>query len=391
VAKSVKIILLVLVFAAVLALQHYRSKAQLLEVNVAAVTLGQLDDSILASGNLVYNTQIQIRSELTGRVAAVLVEEGQQVEKDQLLLKLDPTAYQAEVTKAEAMVARSRIEISSHQARLENLQRQLNRQQQLLQRKLVQVETVDLLQSEVRLAQIEIKASQQQLAQSIASLAMAQDALNKTEFRAPIAGLLVSVDVKVGETVIPGTTNIIGSDLMTLADQSAILAELRVDEADINAISLGQSATVFAASNPNQAIAGKVIAIGSSARLLGQSQALSFRVKVLLEQAILQLKPGISCRAELLTQRLANTLSVPVAAIQKSTLSAGQTDSKPYFVWTVQDGKAVKVRVEPGLATDTAQAVLSGLSEGQQVITGPARTMASLSEGSKVKVTELTL
>lgn len=390
-AKSVKFILLVLGFAAVLVLQHYRGKAQQLEVNVAPVTLGQLDDSILASGNLVYNTQIQIRSELTGRVAAVLVEEGQQVVKDQLLLKLDPTAYQAEVTKAEALVARSRIEINSHQARLENLQRQLNRQQQLLQRKLVQVETVDLLQSEVKLAQIDINASQQQLAQSIASLAMAQDALNKTEFRAPIAGLLVSVDVKVGETVIPGTTNIIGSDLMTLADQSAILAELRVDEADINAISLGQSATVFAASNPNQAIAGKVIAIGSSARLLGQSQALSFRVKVLLEQAILQLKPGISCRAELLTQRLANTLSVPVAAMQKSAQPGGQSGSKGYFVWTVQDGKAVKVAVEPGLATDTAQAVLSGLTEGQQVITGPARTMASLSEGSKVKVVELTL
>ena len=128
-AKSIKIILLLLIFATVLALQHYRSKAQQLEVNVAPVTLGQLDDSILASGNLVYNTQIQIRSELTGRVLAVLVEEGQQVAKDQLLLTLDPTAYQAEVTKAEAMVARARIDIHSHQAKLANLQRQWLRQQ----------------------------------------------------------------------------------------------------------------------------------------------------------------------------------------------------------------------------------------------------------------------
>ena len=76
------------------------------------------------------------------------------------------------------------------------------------------------------------------------------ETLAKTEFRAPIDGVMVSVDVKAGETVIPGTINIIGSDLMTLADTSAILAELRVDEADIHAIKLGQAATVFAAAAP---------------------------------------------------------------------------------------------------------------------------------------------
>jgi HlyD family secretion protein len=381
--KSIKIGLIVAGFAALIAFSQYRSAKQQLEVNVAKASIGQLDDSILASGNLVYNTQIQIRSELTGRVAEVLVEEGQQVEKDQLLLRLDPTAYQAEVTKAQAVVNRSTIEIQSTEAALANLQRQLDRQQQLLQKKLVQLETVDLLKSEVKIAQIAITAAKAQLTQSSASLLMAQDALRKTEFRAPIAGLLVSVDVKPGETVIPGTTNIIGSDLMTLADPSAILAELRVDEADINAITPGQTATVYAASNTNQAISGKVIAIGSSARLLGQSQALSFRVKVLLDQTIAGLRPGISCRAELLTARLENTLSVPLAAVQKKDQQS--------FVWTIKDGTASKTVVKTGLATDTAQAIVEGLSEGQQVITGPARVVSGLVDGSKVKVTELTL
>lgn len=379
----IKIGLIVAGLAALIAFSQYRAGKQQLEVNVAQAVIGQLDDSILASGNLVYNTQIQIRSELTGRVAEVLVEEGQQVQKDQLLLKLDPTAYQAEVTKAQAMVNRSNIEIRSSEATLANLQRQLDRQQQLLQKKLVQVETVDLLKSEVKIAQIAVTAAKEQLTQSVASLLMAEDALKKTEFRAPIAGLLVSVDVKPGETVIPGTTNIIGSDLMTLADPSAILAELRVDEADINAISLGQTATVYAASNTEQAIQGKVIAIGSSARLLGQSQALSFRVKVLLDQTIAGLHPGISCRAELLTARLENTLSVPLAAVQKKDNQS--------FVWTLKDGVASKTAVKTGLATDTAQAIIEGLAEGQEVVTGPSRVISGLVEGSKVKVTELTL
>jgi HlyD family secretion protein len=381
--KFLKLGLILAVFAGLIAFSQYRASKQQLEVNIAKASIGQLDDSILASGNLVYNTQIQIRSELTGRVAEVLVEEGQLVVKDQLLLRLDPTAYQAEVTKAQAMVNRSNIEIQTTQATLANLQRQLDRQQQLLQKKLVQVETVDLLQSEVKIAQIAISAAQAQQTQSVASLLMAQDALKKTEFRAPIAGLLVSVDVKPGETVIPGTTNIIGSDLMTLADPSAILAELRVDEADINAITIGQTATVFAASNTEQAIRGKVIAIGSSARLLGQSQALSFRVKVLLDQTIAGLHPGTSCRAELLTARLENTLSVPLAAVQKK--------DQQNFVWTVKDGVAHKMVVKTGLATDTAQAILEGLTDGQEVVTGPARVISALTEGSKVKVMELTI
>ena len=381
--KFLKIGLILAVFAGLIAFSQYRASKQQLEVNIAKASIGQLDDSILASGNLVYNTQIQIRSELTGRVAEVLVEEGQLVAKDQLLLRLDPTAYQAEVTKAQAMVNRSNIEIQTTQATLANLQRQLDRQQQLLRKKLVQVETVDLLQSEVKIAQIAISAAQAQQTQSVASLLMAQDALKKTEFRAPIAGLLVSVDVKPGETVIPGTTNIIGSDLMTLADPSAILAELRVDEADINAITIGQTATVFAASNTEQAIRGKVIAIGSSARLLGQSQALSFRVKVLLDQTIAGLHPGTSCRAELLTARLENTLSVPLAAVQKK--------DQQNFVWTVKDGVAHKMVVKTGLATDTAQAILEGLTDGQEVVTGPARVISALTEGSKVKVMELTI
>lgn len=381
--KSLKIALLLGIFAGLIGVQQYRSRAQQLEVNVAPVQVGELNDSILASGNLVYNTQIQIRSELTGRVAEVLVEEGQMVEQDQLLMRLDPTAYQAEVTKAQAMVSRSKIDIQSQQAQQDNLQRQLQRQQKLLRNKLVQQETVDLLQSELQIAEIAVAAARQQLMQSEANLAMAQDALKKTEFRAPIKGLLVSVEVKIGETVIPGTTNIIGSDLMTLADPSAILAELRVDEADINAISLGQTATVFAASAAEQAISGQVIAIGSSARLLGQSQALSFRVKVLLDTTIAGLKPGISCRAELLTERLENTLSVPVAAVQKKDQHS--------FVWIIRDGQAQKQQVTTGLATDTAQAVLSGLTEGQQVITGPARVLSTLTEGHRVKIAELTL
>src|SRR3546814_4377090 len=88
---------------------------------------------------------------------------------------------------------------------------------------------------------------------------IARDRLERSVFSAPIDGLLVSVDVKPGETVIAGTVNIVGSDLMVLADPSVLLAELRVDEADIAQVQLGQSVNVFAAAYPHQALHGEEI------------------------------------------------------------------------------------------------------------------------------------
>ncbi len=376
-----KALLLLAVLGGLVAFKVFKDQRQQTPVQLSAVQQGALSDSILASGNLVYNTQIQFRSELMGRVQQVLVTEGQPVQKGQLLMQLDPASYQAELTQIEAVVAKAKVAILSAQAELTNLERQLSRQQRLLSQRLVQQETVDLLASQVEVAKINVEAATLQLQQSQAQQQQVIETLAKTEFRAPIDGVMVSVDVKAGETVIPGTINIIGSDLMTLADTSAILAELRVDEADIHAIKLGQTATVFAAAAPETALTGKVLSIGSSARLLGSSQALSFRVKVLLDSATITLYPGMSCRAELITQTLENKMNVPVAAVQK--------DAQGHFVWVEKAGIAEQIRVKVGLATDTSQVISQGLTGDEQVIVGPARTLLNLKAGQKVKAEDV--
>ena len=212
----------------------------------------------------------------------------------------------------------------------------------------------------------------------------------KTELRSPISGVIVAVDVKAGETVIPGSAQMIGSDLMTIADTSALLAELRLDEADVHSVHVGQNVKVFAAAAPDQALSGKVQSISSSARQLGQSQALAFKVKVLLENAEGALYPGMSCRAELQTAALSQVWSVPVSALQSlpadpaaTPSSANNANSKQ--IWLVRDGRAYPQKVEVGLATDTAQQISQGLVGTEQVITGPARIFASLKDGAKVR------
>ena len=341
-------------------------------VNSESVSEQILSDSILASGNLIFNTQIQIRSEVTGIVTQVLVEEGEFVEKGQVLMQLDQTAFSADVANYQAAVNAQKIEIEFVHEQRRELQRRLLVKQKLYQQKLLGLDDLEQFKSQLAIANIKVKAAKEQLNRHLASLALAQDRRNKTTFRATMPGLVSAVDVKPGETVIAGSTNIVGSALMTLADPKTILAELRVDEADIASVESGMMVDVFAASNPKKALQGKVVSIGTSARSTRQGLGLFFRVKVLLEQSE-QLYPGMSCRAEIITAQSQASLSVPISAV----INQGEQQ----YVWVIEHDSARKQLITIGMATDTHQQITQGIAVGDEVVTGPSRIMSKLEDG----------
>lgn len=194
-----------------------------------------------------------------------------------------------------------------------------------------------------------------------------------------MSGLLASVDIKEGETVIAGTTNIVGSDLMLLADPSKILAELKVDETDIASIKLNQEAEIYAAAYPNKPFVGKVIHIGTSAKQFVGSQGRSFKVKVLLNDDKRTLYAGMSCRAEIATAIGKDAIKIPIEAVH--------SEDENHYVWVLNDDKTVtKKAVELGVSSDIEQAIESGLEEKQTVVVGPARAVSKLKEGDKVKL-----
>lgn len=356
-----------------------RRDGQAPAVTVARASHAALADTTLASGNLVFETQIQLRPEVSGRVADVLVEEGDLVEQGQLLLFLDRETFAANLTSATAGVESAQLAIRRLREADADLRRQLERQRGLLAQQLVSRDAFEQLQSRRQMSALQVGEAEQALAQQLALREQAADQLRRSEFRAPIAGKVISVDIKPGETVIAGTTNIIGSDLMTLADTGALLAELRVDEADIARIRTGQAVQVFPASNPNAPIDGEVVHIGSSARQIGSAEGLAFRVRVLLQTTDAALSPGMSCRAEIVTAQGEASVNVPVAAVRR--------DDAGHFVWRLDaDGSVRRTAVVPGLSNDIAQALQSGLDAGQQVVTGPGRLLAQLREGQTVRI-----
>ena len=374
-----KFIILITIVAALAALVYWKktnSGHESLLVNSEIVSEEVLSDSILASGNLIFNTQIQIRSEVTGIVTEVLVEEGEYVQKGQVLMQLDQTSFAADVANNQAAVNAQKIEIEFVSAQYDELRRQYAVKENLFRQKLVGFDDLEQFKSQMNVSSIKVKAAKERLNQNLATLTFAQDRLSKTTFRASMPGLIAAVDVKPGETVIAGTTNIVGSALMTLADPKTILAELRVDEADIASVKPGMVVEVFAAANPKQALNGDVISIGTSARASGQGLGLYFRVKVLINDNQ-QLYPGMSCRAEIITAQSTKSLSVPISSIVKE-------DNK-YYVWVIENEKAKKHYVEVGMATDTRQQLISGLSKGQIVVTGPSRTMRDIKDSSTLR------
>ena len=397
-----KAIIVISVIAALVALAYFKKagKEQAVEVKVKVVQAENIKRSILASGTLVYKEQVQLRSEVIGQVREMLIEEGDEVAKGQVLMRLEPRTFKADVEQQEAHVRLQTIAIERQQKQIENLASQWQRKHDLFKLGIIDQDAYELIDNQFSLAKIDLRSREESLLQAQASLDKAQERLDKTVFKSPIDGIATSVDIKKGETAISGTTNISGSNLITLADPSSILIEVQVDEADIANIEVGQEADIFAVAFPDEALKGTVQIIATSAKRAPGRQGLSFTVKILLDDSgAVAVRPGMSCRAEIFTQTKDKTLAVPSEAIVFSKPEKSSDDDEDAdedkknldeksFVYVVNDGKAKKIAGELGISNDRYQEVLTGLKAGDKVITGPARTLGKLKDASLVKVAD---
>lgn len=392
-----KTLIIITVIIGLVALAYFKKtgKSQTLEVKVQQVVAENIKRSILASGTLVYKEQVQLRTEVIGQVSEMLIEEGDEVTKGQVLMRLEPRTFRADVEQQAAYVRIQTIAIERQKKKIENLKSQWQRKHDLYQRKILDRDAYELIDNQYALAKIDLRSRQESLLQAQATLDKAQERLDKTVFRSPIDGIATSVDIKQGETAISGSTNISGSNLITLADPSSILIEVQVDEADIANIMIGQEADIFAVAFPDDALKGEVQSIATTAKRAQGRQGLSFKVKILLSDSnTIAVRPGMSCRAEIFTQSKSKTIAVPsesvIFAKQEKHNEDEESDDevKENFdhVFVLVDGKAVKRNVELGISNDRLQEISSGIEVGDKVITGPARALGKLKDAQSVKV-----
>ena len=256
--------------------------------------------------------------------------------------------------------------------------------------------------------------------QAVANQRSNYDALDKTVSRAPFDGLVTNVPVREGETVVVGIQNAQGSTLMTLADMSVITAEVKVDETDIVNVSLNQPADVTVDALPGKIFKGHVTEVGDQALLrttgiatsqstTGTEEAKDFKVVVTLDQISDELRPGLSTTARITTAHKFNVLTIPIQSLVQrdpaveANSAAKQPEAPPLDANTAagksklvqgvyrlqEDGRHDRTQFVPVTTGVTGAAdieVLSGLSEGDAIVTGRYKVLRTLRSGTVVKV-----
>jgi HlyD family secretion protein len=371
--------LVVLAIAVPLLVRQF-SGAGATPVDMTTVSPQDVRPSILASGTLAYRTEVNLTAEVTARVASILVQEGDNVTRGQLLLRLDPETYNNVIAREEASVRQNRISIDRQRAVVALRKQQYERSQKLAASNLIDKNRLDEDRNQFIVAEADLRSSEEALRRATAVLGDAKEQRAKTEIRAPIAGRIVSLPIKVGEVAIPSTASLAGAQLMKIADVSAITAEVKVDEADVAKITLGQRADVFSAAYPDTALVSKVEKIALTPTVDGQGRSYKVTLAIDAPQDLL-LRSGMSARALVYLGDGSRRLAVPVEAVVTET---PEKNVIKRYVWRSDGGVARKTAVVTGLSDDRWEVIESGVSEGAKIISGPSKTLRRLKDGERV-------
>jgi HlyD family secretion protein len=357
------------------------------EVEVEKLEPRVIESSVLASGKLVHEEEVKLSTEEIGKVTAIYVDEGQKVARGELVLQIDDQRLKAAVDQQQASVRMQEIAIQRQQLQVENLRTTWNRMKGLHERNLIDEDSFATSSNNLEISEVDLMSSRESLEQARAQLEQQEDRLSKTRVYSPIDGTVTTLDIKVGETAISSSTNIPGSSLMTIANPASIHTEVNVDEADIANVEIGQKARVFAIAYPDQPVEGVVESIAVSAKIAEGQQGQSFAIKIrLLDPEKITLRPGMTCRAEIFTATKDGVLAAPIQAILVEEDLTSDIVRRDVFVH--RDGRAVKISVEVGIADDTYQEIVSGLSPGDEVVTGPDRVLRALEDDDRIAISE---
>jgi HlyD family secretion protein len=384
--------------------QASRVRTTGVEVRTEGVELRDLVQVVTASGNIRARRTVDVSSEVSAKVAQLLIDEGDDVVRGQVLLRLEPDLYQAAVSRNEASLAQAEAQQTQQEANLLQAERDLNRLLSLRARDslLVSGLQVDDARTRVDIAVATVSSSEYGVAQWRASVEEAEDQLSKTIFRAPMDGKVTRLNVEEGQTVIIGTMNNPGSLVLTISDLSVIEVVVQVDETDVPGISLGDSAFIRIDAFGDQEFSGRVTEIGNSAinpptqQAAGQQAAIDFEVVMTLDVNEALLRPDLSATADIVTETRWDALAVPIIALtvreeeRDSSQAASEDDELEDVegVFIVVDGIVTFTPVEVGIAGEEFFEILSGVSVGDTLVSGPYQRIRELSNGDAVRSTD---
>jgi HlyD family secretion protein len=398
--------LVLAVVVAISALSAARRSGRATEVRIETVGKRDLVSVVTASGKIEAVTQVDISSDITGRIVKLTVREGDLVKKGQLLVQIDPSQYQSVVQRAEAFLQSSQASLQQVRANRDQAKRQLDRALEIRRANpnLIAAETVEQAQQAYDVAVANYNSTDSQVDQARAQLQEARDNLAKTRIYAPIDGRVTRLAVEEGEVAVPGTFSRETGLLMRVADLSGILAKVDVDETDVVRLSLGDSVAVSIDAFPDTTFVGRVTKIGNSAKVSASSggggaqteRAVDFEVEIELVNPPSDIRPDLSATARVVTDTRQQALSIPIIALTvrqhedmpnelKAADSATRQSKEREGVFVVRGGVAQFIPVKVGIAGEEHFEVLTGLSAGDSIVAGPYQSIRDMKDSTRVK------
>ncbi|NOZ94917.1 MAG: efflux RND transporter periplasmic adaptor subunit [Acidobacteria bacterium] len=389
---------LVLVLALVYYVSTRESGGRGTPVQVDTVSRRTISSRVKATGQITPKKKVQISAKVVGEITRLNVREGDHVTDGEILLQIEPDVYEAVRNQARAALEQAQEQIRSIEVRLADAKRTLHRRQELFEQGLTSQEQLDAARVSVDTETVQLAVQRHAVEQARSSLKRAEDDLKRTIIRSPMDGYVIRLNTEKGETVVPGSTNLPGSVLMTVADMSRIQAEVGVGEVDIVNVKLGQKADIRVDALEGKVLQGRVTEIATSGVKDPAQGVIHFKVKIDILHPDPELRPSMTAKVDIITAVHKNVLAVPIQAVVKRPLDdsgkelrgsrakkAGQ-EMKKDVVYLFDGGKAALRQVTTGISDELWVEIEKGLAEGDRVIVGPYRELKSLHDGDEVRV-----
>ncbi|MBA4250546.1 MAG: efflux RND transporter periplasmic adaptor subunit [Chlorobiaceae bacterium] len=391
----------VLVLGLILLVIIQGSKEEIITVQTEKVEKRNITQNVTATGKIQPEFSVIITPEVTGEVMALTVKEGDDVKKGQVLLRIKADTYLAQKERVEANLQSARASLSIQKAQLDKITGDYNRVKDLHAKRLSSDAEIEASRSLYLTSVASFESAQAVVQQAQASLREANEQLNKTVITSPINGTITKLNIEVGERVL-GSGFTQGTDIMTVADLSQMEAIVDVDENDVTIISVGDTTRIKVDAFRDRVFNGIVTQIGNSAKSAGfgtQEQVTNFEVRVRLLDTDINLRPGMSCNGTIETETKKDVVAVPIQSVTARTdVEAPKTEEEQLItsakkrerriqeiVFIIVDGKAKAANIETGISDDTYVEVISGLSGGEEVVSGTYRAISrELKDGSLV-------
>ena len=420
--------LLLIVIVVAIAAKNQGEKPTGITVEKAVVrTITHL---VTATGKVQPEVEVKISPEVSGEIIELPLKEGSSIKKGDLLVKIKPDFYRAQLEQQEANLVAARTVAVQSKAQLLKAQQDFKRSDDLFAKRLISDSEYTTAKTGLEVAQANYDNALAQIRRTEGSLSQFADQLSKTAIYAPMAGSISALSSEVGERVV-GTGQFAGTEIMRIANLGSMEVRVKVNENDIVNVKVGDHAIVTVDAFPGRKFNGAVREISSSSLSSGavSSQAAlaasasdevtNFLVKISITDRDAKLRPGMSATVDIETQTVANVVTVPIQSVtvraaggktseevQKAKAKEAKErsgndlelaneredarrnrDALQRLVF-VKSGDTVKTRpVETGLADNTYIEVKSGVKAGEEIVSGSyAAISRKLKDGAKVMI-----